>query len=113
MTPFRFNRVLSVCLSVSLSISHLHLPSPITHKSNPSDQPNTLPTMAGVNHNYQSSDEFRSDREKRDDLQDVNIAGPRDFDEDNHHHLHRGLKARQITMIAIGGAIGTGLIIGT
>jgi L-asparagine transporter-like permease len=35
------------------------------------------------------------------------------FDEDLHHHLHRGLKARQITMIAIGGAIGTGLIIGT
>ncbi|KAK3712271.1 amino acid transporter [Vermiconidia calcicola] len=27
--------------------------------------------------------------------------------------LHRGLSARQITMIAIGGAIGTGLIIGT
>lgn len=33
--------------------------------------------------------------------------------EDDHHSLHRGLKARQITMIAIGGAIGTGLIIGT
>ncbi len=29
------------------------------------------------------------------------------------HDLHRGLKARQVTMIAIGGAIGTGLIIGT
>ncbi|RPB24367.1 dicarboxylic amino acid permease [Terfezia boudieri ATCC MYA-4762] len=29
------------------------------------------------------------------------------------HSLHRGLKARHITMIAIGGAIGTGLIIGT
>ncbi|EXJ91964.1 hypothetical protein A1O3_00514 [Capronia epimyces CBS 606.96] len=28
-------------------------------------------------------------------------------------HLHRGLKARHITMIAIGGAIGTGLVIGT
>lgn len=28
-------------------------------------------------------------------------------------HLHRSLKARQVTMIAIGGAIGTGLIIGT
>src|SRR5437667_10732144 len=28
-------------------------------------------------------------------------------------HLHRDLKARHITMIAIGGAIGTGLIIGT
>lgn len=27
--------------------------------------------------------------------------------------LHRALKARHITMIAIGGAIGTGLIIGT
>ena len=27
--------------------------------------------------------------------------------------LHRGLKARQVTMIAIGGAIGTGLVIGT
>ncbi|KAF2867409.1 histidine permease [Massariosphaeria phaeospora] len=32
--------------------------------------------------------------------------------EDN-THLHRGLKSRHITMIAIGGAIGTGLIIGT
>lgn len=32
--------------------------------------------------------------------------------EDN-NHLHRGLKSRHITMIAIGGAIGTGLIIGT
>jgi len=30
-----------------------------------------------------------------------------------HTELHRGLKARHITMIAIGGAIGTGLIIGT
>ncbi|CAD6982640.1 unnamed protein product, partial [Tilletia controversa] len=28
-------------------------------------------------------------------------------------NLHRGLKARQLTMIAIGGAIGTGLVIGT
>lgn len=31
----------------------------------------------------------------------------------DHQHLHRGLKSRHITMIAIGGAIGTGLIIGT
>jgi amino acid transporter len=30
-----------------------------------------------------------------------------------HAGLHRGLKSRHITMIAIGGAIGTGLIIGT
>ncbi|KAL9026774.1 MAG: hypothetical protein Q9196_004615 [Gyalolechia fulgens] len=33
--------------------------------------------------------------------------------EDPDTQLHRGLKSRQITMIAIGGAIGTGLIIGT
>ncbi|KAF3904747.1 hypothetical protein ABW20_dc0101757 [Dactylellina cionopaga] len=33
--------------------------------------------------------------------------------EDVGHSLHRGLKSRQVTMIAIGGAIGTGLIIGT
>lgn len=32
---------------------------------------------------------------------------------DMHHDLHRGLKARHITMIAIGGAVGTGLLIGT
>jgi len=32
---------------------------------------------------------------------------------DAHGNLHRGLEARHITMIAIGGAIGTGLIIGT
>jgi amino acid transporter len=68
--------------------------------------------MAAVNPNYQSSDEFR-DREKREDRHDVNIAGQNFEEEDVHHHLHRGLKARQITMIAIGGAIGTGLIIGT
>ncbi|KAL8933804.1 MAG: hypothetical protein Q9216_006205 [Gyalolechia sp. 2 TL-2023] len=36
-----------------------------------------------------------------------------DPEEDPDTRLHRGLKSRQITMIAIGGAIGTGLIIGT
>ena len=35
------------------------------------------------------------------------------YQDDEQHNLHRGLKSRQITMIAIGGAIGTGLIIGT
>jgi hypothetical protein len=45
--------------------------------------------------------------------------GPLNTDSDgvvvhaDHSHLHRGLKSRHITMIAIGGAIGTGLIIGT
>ncbi|KAF8610773.1 dicarboxylic amino acid permease [Ceratobasidium sp. AG-I] len=34
-------------------------------------------------------------------------------DEDRELTLHRGLKARQISMIALGGAVGTGLIIGS
>ncbi|TVY32205.1 Dicarboxylic amino acid permease [Lachnellula occidentalis] len=41
------------------------------------------------------------------DIESVNRVEP------DGHDLHRGLKSRQITMIAIGGAIGTGLIIGT
>ncbi|KAI5795815.1 amino acid permease/ SLC12A domain-containing protein [Pyronema domesticum] len=40
------------------------------------------------------------------DEQEIRLA-------DVHHDLTRGLQARHITMIAIGGAIGTGLIIGT
>lgn len=43
----------------------------------------------------------------------MRINDSSDFDEDVHHHLQRGLKSRQVAMIAIGGAIGTGLIIGT
>ena len=47
--------------------------------------------------------------------QNVDVAAeyPENSEDTLHHSLHRGLKARQITMIAIGGAIGTGLIIGT
>lgn len=43
---------------------------------------------------------------------DVATHGMEEFDS-SETRLHRGLKARQVTMIAIGGAIGTGLIIGT
>lgn len=32
---------------------------------------------------------------------------------DEHHGLHRGLSARQVSMIAIAGTIGTGLFLGT
>jgi amino acid transporter len=65
--------------------------------------------MADV-HKYDHSSEGSPERKYG---QEVNIASTGQFEEDSHHHLHRGLKARQITMIAIGGAIGTGLIIGT
>ena len=46
----------------------------------------------------------------RSSLEGVRIQG---HEVDPNTALHRGLKARHITMIAIGGAIGTGLIIGT
>jgi amino acid transporter len=67
--------------------------------------------MAAINRYEQSSDDSLEGKRYQ---PEVNIANTEHlFDEDDHHHLHRGLKARQITMIAIGGAIGTGLIIGT
>lgn len=37
----------------------------------------------------------------------------RGLETDPNSTLHRGLKARHISMIAIGGALGTGLIVGT
>ncbi|CAI7637987.1 unnamed protein product [Penicillium glandicola] len=43
----------------------------------------------------------------------VEQGGVSGLNDPNHVELHRALKARHITMIAIGGAIGTGLIIGT
>lgn len=42
--------------------------------------------------------------------EDLDIRG---LETSEHTALHRGLKARHISMIAIGGALGTGLIIGT
>lgn len=42
--------------------------------------------------------------------EDLGIQG---LETSEHTSLHRGLKARHISMIAIGGALGTGLIIGT
>lgn len=74
--------------------------------------------MAAINPHYESSDSHSdSSPERKQEIHEngheVNIAGAETWEEDSSHHLHRGLKARQITMIAIGGAIGTGLIIGT
>ncbi|PNY26212.1 Dicarboxylic amino acid permease [Tolypocladium capitatum] len=56
-----------------------------------------------------SDPETGSLREK-DSYRDAHIRGIETSPETS---LHRGLKARHITMIAIGGALGTGLIIGT
>jgi hypothetical protein len=66
--------------------------------------------MATIDHYKGSSD---SPNAKTEYSQEVNIASGEDVESESGHHLHRGLQARQIGMIAIGGAIGTGLIIGT
>jgi amino acid transporter len=46
-------------------------------------------------------------------IDDGGMAERNALSDPNHVELQRALKARHITMIAIGGAIGTGLIIGT
>ena len=45
----------------------------------------------------------------RNDIEDVDWYTP----DHPSTHLHRGLRARQVTMIALGGALGSGLLIGT
>jgi amino acid transporter len=73
--------------------------------------------MAAINEKRGSSespDPHQNGYGKEYGSDNVHIASSQELEEDTTgHHLHRGLKARQITMIAIGGAIGTGLIIGT
>lgn len=60
-----------------------------------------------------ASDEAKIGYTEKEDALPQGIVTERYNDDDPNHHLHRGLKSRQISMIAIGGAIGTGLIIGT
>lgn len=72
----------------------------IKHSPNPQDggygvEKSTSPTHGGADY---------------DTKQDLHIRGLETSPETS---LERGLKARHITMIAIGGAIGTGLIVGT
>jgi amino acid transporter len=74
-----------------------------------------------INHQYQpehhnSSEEKQigfDEKKEYDYTPDAANGDAPSVDSEIHHDLHRGLKSRQITMIAIGGAIGTGLIIGT
>ncbi|KAL9100081.1 MAG: hypothetical protein Q9163_004505 [Psora crenata] len=71
-----------------------------TETAVPLDQPSSSLDREKQEFGGRSSDESKA-RPIFDDMRDP------------HTRLHRGLKARQVTMIAIGGAIGTGLIIGT
>ena len=67
----------------------------------------------GIVHRTSSSSEKRGFDKKPGDDYDLETAHIRGLETSAETSLHRGLKARHITMIAIGGAIGTGLIIGT
>ncbi|KAK0859687.1 amino acid transporter [Friedmanniomyces endolithicus] len=77
---------------------------------NPDDRDGTYGDI-----NYRSGDAEKTPYEYQ---QTHSVSSPADAGklsdpDDRHHSLHRGLSARQVSMIAIGGAIGTGLIIGT
>jgi yeast amino acid transporter len=65
----------------------------------------------GSPHLESQKNEYDYQQREADDLVHTKqyLSDPRDA----HHSLHRRLSARQVTMIAIGGALGTGLIIGT
>ena len=72
--------------------------------------------MADIQRSSSSRDDKTSphyDAEKMADDFDKAPGHIRGIETSEDTALHRGLKARHITMIAIGGAIGTGLIIGT
>lgn len=72
--------------------------------------------MAAIQRSSSSHDDKTSpqyDAEKMGDGFDKGPGHIRGIETSEDTSLHRGLKARHITMIAIGGAIGTGLIIGT
>ena len=73
--------------------------------------------MAVINrHSNSSSDGANAEYGKKEydtGVTTAPVAADGVVEHQDHQHLHRGLKSRHITMIAIGGAIGTGLIIGT
>ena len=73
--------------------------------------------MAAIQRSSSSRDDDKKsphyDAEKMGDDFDKAQGHIRGIETSEDTSLHRGLKARHITMIAIGGAIGTGLIIGT
>jgi amino acid transporter len=48
-----------------------------------------------------------------DEEKDAIHSAANEYETDSHSRLHRGLKTRQISMIALGGALGTGLLINT
>ncbi|GES66248.1 dicarboxylic amino acid permease [Aspergillus terreus] len=62
--------------------------------------------------NFKKGDAFEAPS-KAEMAGDASAAEEGTLSNAEHIELHRGLQARHITMIAIGGAIGTGLIIGT
>ena len=74
--------------------------------------------MAACNNGEKTNEALSSQSSlgKLGEKEPVAVAAVHGLPDDGHNDensLHRGLKSRHITMIAIGGALGTGLIIGT
>jgi|TARA_R110002003_G_scaffold1156_2_gene22503 amino acid transporter len=79
-----------------------------TSSSSDGASPHSDPEKHGHQSDYGKSGVIGTGESKAFNIDNSGVAVHED-----HKHLHRGLKSRHITMIAIGGAIGTGLIIGT
>lgn len=75
------------------------------HRTNHSSASTTSP--------YVDAEAGKNEPYVQDDIASKGFDDEGGAETDKNHSLHRGLKSRQITMIAIGGALGTGLIIGT
>ncbi len=67
------------------------------------------------NHDYQGMEVHQYPGNEADDTSEKPALHEQTYayDEDPRSRLHRDLKTRQIAMIALGGALGTGLLINT
>ena len=68
-------------------------------------------TTHGSIHSPPPLKKLQNEDDNVEEVQDTDL--PEGEQPDTHHGLHRGLSARQVSMIAIAGTIGTGLFLGT
>ncbi|KAF7795500.1 hypothetical protein EIP86_006662 [Pleurotus ostreatoroseus] len=68
-------------------------------------------TSHGSTHSPPPLKKLQNEDDNVEEVQDTDL--PEGEEPDTHHGLHRGLSARQVSMIAIAGTIGTGLFLGT
>ena len=71
------------------------------------------PTQSSSPKSSSNPKKLRTEDEDVDDIDELPVGALPTPPTDKHHDLHRGLSARQVSMIAIAGTIGTGLFLGT